>query len=153
MARRGAGKVMLACALLLAMAGCGEGEGAADGAAVTAYVAAPLCGGAMGELKREGARAGEVRVRVVCLPGQRDGTRLDLAATGANARRATEDSTAIAYVEQSGPAARFSEPILEAAGIAWIETGSGAAAIGEVLDAVAKADSGSLRESVRDAFG
>ena len=118
----------------------------AEDAVVTAYVAAPLCAEA------QGGQAGEVRVRVVCLaPAERSG-RLDLAQVGANARRATEDSTAIAYVERQGPAARFSEPIVDSAGIAWIKGSSGARAMQRVLDAVEKSDSGSLRSSVHEAL-
>jgi len=143
---------IVAGALLLAAAGCGESEGVADGAAVTAYVAAPLCAEAERELAKEGGGAGEIRVRVVCLAPVDRGGRLDLAAVGANARRATEDSTAIAYIERPGQAARFSEPIVDSAGIAWISSDSGAAAIQRVLDAVAESDSSSLRSSVNDAL-
>lgn len=141
-----------ACASLLLAAGCGESEGVADGATVTTYVAAPLCAEARSALEREGARAGEVSVRVVCLASVEDGKRLDLASVGANARRATEDSTSIAYVENPGSANRFARPIVEEAGIAWTTSTSGATAIGRVLDALAEADSGSLRDSVREAL-
>jgi hypothetical protein len=138
--------------LLVALAGCGAEEGVADDATVTAYVAVPLCKDAKRGLADEGARAGDVRVRVVCLLPVEHGGRLDLAAIGANARRATEDSTAIAYIEQPGPAGRFSEPIVDSAAIAWIASSSGSAAITRLLGAIGEADSSTLRGSVRDAL-
>jgi hypothetical protein len=119
---------------------------------VTAYVGAPLCAGAKRELASKGAQAGEVEVQVACLdPAERKG-RLDLAAIGANARCATEDSTAIAYIEAPGPANRFSRTIVEESGIAWTTATSGATAIQRVLDAVAESGSGSLRDKVREAL-
>jgi hypothetical protein len=124
----------------------------AKGAAVTAYVSAPLCAGAKQELAREGGKAGDVRVRAVCLSSARRGRQLDLATLGANARRATEDSTTVAYLEAPGRANRFSDPILESAGIAWIHTSSGKIAMARLLHAVQEADSGSLRESLREAL-
>jgi len=134
------------CVGLLVLAGCGEGEGVAEDAVVRVYVAAPLCADA------QGGHAGDVRVRVTCLaPVERNG-RLDLARIGVNARRATEDSTAIAYVEQRGPAGRFSEPIVDSAGIAWINAATGAKAMQRVLDAIAESDSSSLRSAVHEAL-
>ena len=50
-----------------------------------------------------GGRAGELRVRLVCLADAEAGGRLDLATVGANARRATEDSSAVGYIEAPGP--------------------------------------------------
>lgn len=93
-----------------------------------------------------------MRVRVVCLPSAESSQGLDLARIGANARRATEDSTTIAYIGESTRAAsRFSEPILESAGIAQLSEVSGSAAMRKLLQAVAEAgDSGSLRESVEN---
>jgi hypothetical protein len=77
---------------------------------------------------------------------------LKLATIGANARRATEDSTAVGYIgEPTKAASRFSEPILEAAGIAQLPEVSGAIAMRKLLKAVEEAGgSGSLRESVHD---
>ena len=146
-----AGLAAVACALL--GAGCGEGGGVAKGATVTAYVAAPLCTGAKREASESGD-VGSVRVRVVCLPSTRNGSRLSLATVGANARRATEDSTTIAYLEASEPtSSRFTHPILESAGIPWIKSSSGKAAMSRLLHAVRESDSGSLRASVREALG
>jgi hypothetical protein len=145
--------ILLACALGAFGAGCGEGRGVSAGATVSAYVVAPLCGGAKRELTRAGGQAGDVRVRAVCLANARSGDRLSLAAVGANARRATEDSTAVAYLELPDPAAnRFSDPILESAGIARIATNSGKTAMAQLLHAIAESDAGSLRESVRQSL-
>lgn len=140
-------------ALVVAGAGCGEEGGVAEGAAVAAYVAAPLCAEAKRELEREGGEAGDVRVRALCLPAVGNG-RLNLAVVGANARRAAEDSTTVGYLEPPGPAARFSRPILESAGIALVSDGSGSAAMARLLRALREAgDAASLREGVADALG
>ena len=140
----------VALALALGASGCGSG-GVAKDATVTAYADAPLCAGAQRELDNESGRAGSVRVRLVCLKSARDGTRLDLATVGANARRATEDSASVGYIEvPSRPS--FSRPILESAGVAWISSGSGAAGMARLLHAIRDADSGSLRESVRQSL-
>lgn len=124
----------------------------ADGATVTAYVALPLCGDAKRELEKEGAGAGEVKVRLICLARTGGSGRLDLAAVGANARRATEDSTTVAYVEDRGPGNRFARPIVEEAGIAWVGARDGGVAIAAVLDALDAADSSALRDSIAEAL-
>lgn len=144
--------VLLAAGALLLVAGCGEDEGVANGATATAYVAAPLCAEAKRALSRADGRAGDVRVRAICLPSVESGHRLNLALIGANARRAAEDSNAVGYIgEPTRSATRFSEPILETAGIAQLSQTSGAVAMKKLLEAVAEAgDSGSLRESVND---
>lgn len=141
----------VACVLLVG-AGCGESEGVAENATVSVYAAAPLCAEAKGELARDGGRAGDVRVRVICLPSAESSRKLNLAAIGANARRATEDATAVGYIgELTRAASRFSEPILESAGIAQLPETSGAVAMRKLLRAVDEAgDSGSLRQSVND---
>jgi hypothetical protein len=141
----------IAC-VLLGAAGCGEGEGVSAGATVAVYVEAPLCAGAKRELASAGGRAGSVRVRAVCLESARNGARLDLAIVGANARRATEDSATIAYVE-APVAPSFSRPIVEAASVAVIRSDSGQAAMKRLLGAVGEAGTGSLRDSVREALG
>lgn len=138
---------------LVGLGGCGGDEGVAEGAAVSAYVDATLCGEAKGELDRSGGGTAEIRVRVVCLTDTRQGDKLDLAAIGANARRASEDSTAVAYIEAPNPAAaRFSHSLLESAGIPIITSESGATAMTRLLDAIQKADPNSLRDSVLDAL-
>lgn len=121
----------------------------AKGATVGAYVVAPLCGGAERELAREGGRAGDILVRVVCLPSFNQRGRLDLATVGADARRAAEDSTAVAFLEAPGRAGRFAHPILETAEIPWVESTSGATAMARLLKALQDVGgSGSLRESL-----
>jgi hypothetical protein len=93
-----------------------------------------------------------VRVRTVCLPSAESSQKLDLARIGANARRATEDSTAIGYIgEPTRSASRFSEPILENAGIAQLTATPGATAMKKLLQAVTEAgNAGSLRASVNN---
>jgi len=142
-------------AALFALAGCGGGEGVAEGATVSVYAVAPSCAGAKRVLARHGARSGEVRVRLVCVGDSESGRVWTLAAVGANARRASEDSSTVAYVADRDPtAARFSRPILESAGIAQLSPGpSGAAAMTKILAAIGEADtSGSIRESVNESL-
>lgn len=152
-----ASRLALPAAALLAAAllgGCGSG-GVSDGATVDVYLAAPLCAGSQRELQGKEVRAEGLEVRAVCLPPVATAQRLDLAAVGANARRASEDSAAVAYVE--GPdtaAARFSRPIVESAGIAWIGASDGTGAMARVLRAIRASDrsSGSFRDEVREAL-
>ena len=138
---------VLAAASLALAAGCGEG-GAAAGATVTVYAAAPLCK----EAARGDGRVGDLVVHVACLAPVEHGGKADLAAAGAGARRATEDSTAVAYLEAPGPAAPFSQSIVEAADIAWLKTSSGEAAMHRIRSALAGAGS-SPRQAVLDKVG
>lgn len=143
-------------ALLAALAGlwsgCGEGSGVTSGTTVTAYVAGALCAEAKKELVDNGGEAGDLHVRVICLPRSEHGGELDLAQIGANARRATEDSSSIAYIgEPTKAASRFAETILEEAGIAQLSQAPGAVAMARLLQALEEAGSGgSLRQSVLD---
>ncbi len=150
--RRSCKVALVAVCALLAVAGCGESEGVAEGAVVSVYVAAPLCAEAKRELARDGGQAGDVRVRVVCLPRAESAGKLNLATIGSSARRATEDSTTIGYIgEPTRAATRFSAPILESAGIAQLSKSSGAVAMRKLLRAVDEAGgSGSVRQSVND---
>jgi hypothetical protein len=92
-------------------------------------------------------------VRAVCLASARGHGKLNLATLGANARRATEDSTTVAYLEASGPgASRFTRPILETAEVPWIASSSGAKAMHHLLKLIESADTGSLRQSLREAL-
>lgn len=142
----------LACALFLTvLVACGE-TGVSAGATVNVYVAAPLCAEAEQELARTDGEAGDVRVDAVCLDPTESKGRLDLATIGANARRATEDSTSVGYLEPPGRPVRFSLPILEGAGIAHLTSESGEAGMSELLEAIAEADTTSLRDSVHDAL-
>jgi hypothetical protein len=143
----------VSCLLVAAVAvGCGDEAGVADSATVSVYVSAPLCADAKSELARQGNRANDLRLRAICVDDVGGTGDARLAATGASARRATEDSTAIAYIGTLDPTAvRFSEPILEEADIPRISTDSGTAAMDKLLRALEEADdSGSLRESVTD---
>jgi hypothetical protein len=135
---------------LLLTAGCGSGSEVSDGARVSVYVSQPLCAEAQKELTKHGGEADGVKVRVVCLPdAERAEGRLDLARVGADARRATEDSTTVAFVEPPGREAGFSEPILKEAQIALFATGSGAKAMRRVIAALeSRSDGESPREVV-----
>ncbi len=90
-------------------------------------------------------------MQAACLPGARSHAKLNLATLGANARKATEDSTAVAYLEASDPAAaRFTHPILETAEVPWIAGSSGKATMAHLLKLIAASGSGSLRQSLRE---
>jgi hypothetical protein len=127
-----------------------------EGATVTVYAGVAYCNLANRELESEGGRAGSVRVRIRCLPATAKGGSYDLAQIGSNARMATEDSTTVAYIgEPEARATEFSEPILEAAGIAQLSDLNGSQAMHRILRAIREADTGSqsLREAVDDQLG
>lgn len=143
--------ILVACALAAAGGGCGGDGGVEEGATVSVYVDAGLCAGAQQALVDAGGQAGSVRVRATCLAPAREGRRVALATVGANARRASEDSAAVAYLEGPDPAvARFAHPIIESAGIGWTESSSGATAMRQALRAIADADPSQLRDEVRE---
>lgn len=150
-----------ALAAVVLMAGCGEG-GAEEGARLNVYVSAPLSGAeaevgrkTCDEARQEARGAGEpggFELRVVCLDAAGQEGRWTLAQVGANARRATEDSTAVAYLAEPQPAARRqSLPIVEAAGIAELSQMSGRSAVAEVAAAIEESDSDDPRQAVFDA--
>lgn len=155
---------LIACLLGAALlAGCGEG-GAEAGARVTVYVSAPLHGAEAGAGRRlcegarsEGARTGEVeglKLEVVCLDAAGGAGRWTLDQVGANARRATEDSTAVAYVGEPDPEARKqSRPIVAAAEIAELGGVSGAEAVAAVVAAIRDGDADHPRDAVFKAEG
>jgi hypothetical protein len=138
-------------AVSVLLVGCGD-AGVAEDATVSAYVSAPLCAGAKRELARDDGRTGDVRLRVACVDDVGRAGEAQLAAIGAAARRATEDSSAVAYIGTPDPVAvRFSEPILEEADIPRITSKSGGSAMKRLRRALDRAgDSGSLRESLSD---
>jgi hypothetical protein len=155
--------ILLAAALTaVTFPGCGEG-GAESGATVRVYVSAPLRGGE-GEAGRrlcdeareqatQGRGGGELELRVVCLDASGPGGRWTLARVGANARRATEDSTAVAYVGEPDPEARRqSRPIVEAAEIAELGGMSGREAVAKVQGAIRDGDQAEPRQAVFDAI-
>lgn len=135
--------------------GCGESSGVASGATVTVYVAGAFCAEAKKELANQGGEAGDLHVRAICLPRTEVGKKLKLAQIGANARRATQDSSSIAYIgEPTEAASRFGETILEEAEIAQLPRTTGATAMAEVLKAVEEAGtSGGLRASILSQLG
>jgi ABC-type branched-subunit amino acid transport system substrate-binding protein len=154
---------VIAIALVAAglLAGCGEG-GAEEGARLNVYVSAPLSGAEAevgrpicAEARQGASRAGETggfELRVVCLDAAGPEGRWTLAQVGANARRATEDSTAVAYLgEPERAARRQSLPIVEAAGIATLSGLSGEEAIAQVAAAIEESDSDDPRQAVFDA--
>jgi hypothetical protein len=123
------------------------------GATVSVYVAAPLCKEARGALQSAGGKADDLEVQALCLASVESGAGVDLATAGANARRATEDSSSVAYLEAPGPDAKFSQSIVEAANIAWLKANSGATAMRHVLDALEGRGSSSPRAAVLDQAG
>ena len=152
MARRGLWALLLVVAV--AVVGCGEEGGTGDDAVVTVYVSSPdrvLCDEAR-EQASQGKGGEEPKLRVACLDASGPGGRWTLAQVGANARRATEDSTAVAYVgEPDREARRQSQPILEAAGIATFGGADGREAVAQVRAALREADGADPREAVLDA--
>ena len=154
MGRSAAALALLATLAAVVPAGCGSGGGVEEGASVHVYVGSELCGEAREPLSAAQGKAGEVEVRIVCSkPVVRPAGRIDLAQQGANARRASEDSAAVAFLEAPGKVAKFAAPIVEEAGIAFVEAGDGAAGMERVLAAIADAGtSGSPREKVADAL-
>lgn len=145
------------------LSGCGEG-GAEDGARVTVYVSAPmsgpemkagrqLCHGARAEAQRAGEVEG-LQLAVVCLDATEGEGRWTLAQVGANARSATEDSTAVAYVGEPDPGARKqSRPIVDAAEIAEIGGVGGDKAVEAVVAAIREGDAAEPRQAVFEAEG
>jgi ABC-type branched-subunit amino acid transport system substrate-binding protein len=155
--------LLLTAGLLAVASGCGE-EGAAAGATLRVYVSAPLRGSEAAAGRRLCAEAREQagqgkggeghELRVVCLDASGDSGDWTLAQVGANARRATEDSGAVAYVGEPGPAARKqSRPIVEAAGIAELGGLSGREAVAKVVRAMEEGDASQPRDAVFDAYG
>lgn len=132
-------------ALLTVLAGgvaaCGTGGGIGSGARVNVYVSVPLRGpsgpdgrdvgrGARMALADAGGRVGDLGVRAVYLDdtaGAGASARWSAPQVGRNARRATEDSTAIAYLGdfESG-ATRVSEPITNQATLLQVSPASSA---------------------------
>jgi hypothetical protein len=154
--------LLLVAVLAVAAAGCGE-EGAADDATLNVYVSGPMRGpeAARGQRRCDEAwetvrveyEEGEHRLRVICLDASGPDGRWRLAKVGSNARRATEDSAAVAYIGEPDPEARRqSRPILEAAGIVEFGATGGREAIEEVFAALREDDSNDPRAAVYDAL-
>ncbi|MEO7198008.1 MAG: ABC transporter substrate-binding protein, partial [Solirubrobacterales bacterium] len=126
---------LLLSTALLALAGCGsQAEGDPQ---LTVYLSSPLSGpraeegqdiadGAELALEDAGGVAGDTKVMLETLDDAR-GEGWDAARSGANARTATQDSTAIAYIgELDSGASRTSIPITNEAGLLQVSPGSGA---------------------------
>jgi len=157
--------ILITCLLGAALlAGCGEG-GAEAGARVRVYVSAPLhgaegeagrrlCAGARGEAEGAGGEVEDLELEVVCLDAVGEDGRWTLAQVGANARRATEDSSTVAYVGEPDPLARKqSRPIVAAAEIAELGGVSGEEAVAAVVTAIREGDADHPRDAVFKAEG
>jgi hypothetical protein len=138
-------------ALTFVVLGCGDNGVSAD-ATVSVYAAAPLCAEAQRGASQRSDEAVAPRVRVVCLASVESGEEVDLARAGGNARRTTEDSTSVAFLEAPGPAAELTQSIVEAADVAWVETTSGSSAMRRVVDALEEKSS-TPRQAVLDEVG
>ncbi len=137
--RRGLGPRLIAVAVVVVSAAlaAGCGSSADEDAMLTIYLSAPLSGpraadgrdvadGAELALEDAGGEAGGVEVRLEVLDDAAAGG-WDAATTGANARAATEDSTAIAFVgDLDSGASRTSIPITNQAGLLQVSPGAGA---------------------------
>jgi hypothetical protein len=120
---------------------------------VTVYVGAPLCPTAEAALSAHPGEVGNFRVAAICLPASgRSGGGVDLATAGANARRATEDTSAVALIEPPGPATKFIRPIIETASVPLVMSRSGEAAMDRTLKAIGEAGSSSVRDEVQEAL-
>ena len=120
----------------LGAAGCGDAGTGEDDAVLTVYVSTPLSGPAQGDgedvadgarlaLADAGGRAGELEVRAEYLDASAGGGRFEAAAVAANARRAVEDSSSIAYIgELDSAATRTSLPITNEANLLQVAPGS-----------------------------
>jgi hypothetical protein len=118
---------------------------------VSVYVAAPLCAGAKAELASHGTSVGHFKVAARCLASsERAGGGVDLATDGANSRRATEDTSAVATLEAPGAGNKFTRAILESAGIPLVTSSEGRTGMKRIISAVEGAGSSSVRNSVRE---
>jgi hypothetical protein len=177
----GLAAVVLATA---ATTGCSVSSsgGVADDAPLDVYLSVPLHGprGAEGQaveaqakhaLAAAGGKAGAHPIQLKVLDSTGGGGSVDLATVGANARTATEDAAAIAYIGELGPASATSLPVNDLAQIPQIVLGPvpsgldvdnlvtlpsgakepGAAAIAMLLPAIERAASkDTTRTQVRD---
>jgi branched-chain amino acid transport system substrate-binding protein len=133
--RRSVARSAIAVAVTALAAGCGSGSSGQP--SLTVYLSAPLSGPAAGDgadvtdgarraLADAGGSAGGTDIRIVVLDDADAGGATD-ALAGANARRATEDSTAIAYVgELDSGTTRTSLPITNEAGMLQVSPGASA---------------------------
>lgn len=158
---RSLGAISAVAVCIFGAGGCGGG-GVEQGAVLSVYVGVPLGGARAGQgrafclaarrqLALSGERAASFRLRVHCLDDSGSSGRWSLAAVGANARRAVEDSGTIAYVaEQGSLAARFSRPIVETAGIPQVDAGSAEIALKRIVRAIRLAGTPESSVELRD---
>lgn len=136
-----AAAAIILAAPALAVAGCTPGSGIQAGEHVTIYVSMPVrgpeavdgldvVGGAKLALAGAHGKVGELAVRAVYLDdtaGRGTRARWSPAVAAANARQASEDSTAIAYLgDFDSGATRFSLPITNAARMLQVSPAGGA---------------------------
>jgi outer membrane protein assembly factor BamB len=155
---------VLALAALAPLAGCGGDAGVRSGATVNVYVSVPLtgpqaaagrasCKGAGKAVADSGGRAGDLHIHVRCLDDSNGTAPWTLAAVGANARQAIQDTSTIAYVGELDPAAsRFSRTVVESAEIAQLPATDGAAAMRTILHALPDSGTESPRNAVWEAL-
>lgn len=156
----------LACAVALAgfVAGCSSGS--ATDASLTVYLSAPSSGpdgregrelisGARSALATAGGEAAGHPVTLVALDSAVDPGAYGDAGAAANARTATADSTAIAYIGEIDRTTRSTLPITRAAGLLQVEPDgrSGGELMRSVLTAIGDAGDPLDRSSVADAYG
>jgi hypothetical protein len=112
-----------------------------------------LCAAAKADLASHGATAGHFKIVARCLaPSEPVGGGVDLAANGSNSRRATEDTRAVATLEEPGPGNKFARAILESAGIPLLISSSGQKGMTRIITAVESAGSSEVRDNVREAL-
>jgi branched-chain amino acid transport system substrate-binding protein len=146
----------------LALAGCAGGGVGGGPATVTVYVSAPMHGAdeAAGAAVVDAARlaladvhsrVGDLRIRAVYLDDTERGE-WSIARTAANARRASEDSSAIGYIgDLDSGASRVSLPITNQAQMVQISPGSTAVDLTR-LPPVGKLDPEQLQPSGDQSF-
>lgn len=119
---------------------------------LSVYVSDSLCAEARQALDDAGPQAGGFRLRTACVDEVGGSGDVRLAAIGAAARQATEDSSSIAYIgTRDRTAIRFSEPILDEAGIARISANSGSASMRRLMQELKRGGPGvPPRELVSD---
>ena len=130
------GRYVAACLLAaVALGGCTLSGGPADvEGPVSVYVSTPdtadgrdVADGARLALKEASGEAGGLEVQARFLNDPSTGEEVALAAVGANARKAAEDSSTAAYIgDFTSGATRTSSPILNEAGIAQVSPAAAA---------------------------